>query len=139
MFSSVPLHSSDLVDPTAKLDDKKAHSESDLSCHCLTTKDHISACALTSLNYQPRFAKKLLNIIILEFRQFFDFNPGLYRDVTEDMPEWDTSLEFDTLPELFMQWQNPTEADVNSKMENQLMQIKDVMIEGLEKVIKRGE
>jgi len=77
----------------------------------LTTRDNISACCLTNREFEARHAKKFLNILLLEFRSFFEFNPSLYSDVSEDIEEWDTSLEFPKLDELFSEWQNPFQAD----------------------------
>jgi hypothetical protein len=119
--------------------DSETSSGQDLCVYCLTARDNISACALVSGNYQARHAKKLLNVVILQFREFFQTNPSLYSDLHEDIQDWDNSLEFDDFAPLFTQWQDPAEADLHTKMEVQLMQVKDVMIDSLNAVVKRGE
>ena len=93
----MPLKSVDLLE-----NQKSSGFDSDLGCHCLTTKDNITACCLTSFDYLPRFAKKLLNNAILEFRDFFSFNPSIYKDISEDQPDWDTSLEHSTFGDFFL-------------------------------------
>ena len=77
----------------------------------MTTKDLITACALTSFDYNSKFAKKMLNQVILEFRDAFSFNPGIYKDLEEDMADYDTALEFPTMQEMFENWQDPFQAD----------------------------
>ncbi len=45
--------------------------------HCFKANDNIVACALTTFHY-GFFAKRLLNQVILDFREEFKFNPDLY-------------------------------------------------------------
>ncbi len=106
----MPLHSLDLVDPSAKEEGR----ESDLACHCLTTKANITACALTTANYQPRFAKKQLNLLILDFRQFYEFNPAMYRAVSETTPGWGASLAFPAMTQMFEPWPYPEDGGARS-------------------------
>ena len=47
----------------------------------------------------------MLNQVILEFRDAFSFNPGIYKDLEEDMADYDTALEFPTMQEMFENWQ----------------------------------
>ena len=103
-FASVPIKDNDVPG-------------GDLACHCLTTSDDLTAVAITNLGYDQKFAKKLLNQMLLEFREYFSFNPGMYLDLTADQPEWDTSLEFPTFTELFEAWQHPQNADGMYAME----------------------
>ena len=53
----------------------------------------------------------MLNQVILEFRDAFSFNPGIYKDLDEDMADYDTALEFPTMQEMFENWQDPFQAD----------------------------
>ena len=78
-----------------------------LTCHCLTTSDDLSGVIITNSAYRPQFAKKLLNQMLLEFRDYFSFNPGMYVDVIADQPEWDHSLEFPGMDDLLEQWKKP--------------------------------
>lgn len=111
----------------------------DLVCHCLTTMDDLSGVAITNTAYGALFAKKLLNQILLDFRDFFSFNPSMYIDMREDNPDYDTSLEPGSLDETFELWQNPTVADQEYQLEQQLHQIKDVMLDNLQRIVERGE
>lgn len=77
--------------------------------------------------------------MLLEFRDYFAFNPGMYLDVSADQPEWDHSLEFPNMDVLLDQWKSPEQADQNYQMEQQLLMVKDIMLDGLDKIIKRGE
>ena len=76
----------------------------DLICHCLTTMDDLSGVAITNNAYGALFAKKLLNQVLLDFRDFFSFNPSMYIDMREDNPDFDTSLEPPSLDEVFELW-----------------------------------
>ena len=46
----------------------------------------------------------MLNQVILEFRDHFSFNPGIYMDLEEDMADFDTALEFPMMQEMFDNW-----------------------------------
>ena len=53
----------------------------------------------------------MLNQVILEFRDEFSYNPGIYRDLEEDMADHDHALEFPSMQEMFTNWQDPFSAD----------------------------
>jgi hypothetical protein len=63
----------------------------------------------------------------------------MYIEQEGDVLDKDTSLEPDTLNETFMLWQNPTEADQDYHLEQQLFTIKDTMLDNLTKIVERGE
>ena len=76
---------------------------------------------LVNVDYNKTFGKKFLSNVALEFRESFAFNPDLYTvDVTEDMEDWNEGLHFDTLPDIWTQWQDPERADQLYQMEAQL-------------------
>jgi len=50
----------------------------DLKLFSMTSEDDISAVAVTNKAYQPRFAKQLLNQMILDFRDFHKECPSVY-------------------------------------------------------------
>lgn len=75
----------------------------------------------------------------MEFRDFFSSDPSIYQDLTEDREDWDTGLYPDSLEEIWEKWQSPDQADQMYQMEAQLHQIKDIFLDNLEQVLKRGE
>lgn len=110
-----------------------------MQIHCLTTADDLTAVCLVNTNYNKTFGKKFLSNVSLEFRESFSFNPSMYLDLTEDMADWDEGLHFDTLDDIWTQWQDPEKSDQLYQMEAQLHQIKDIFLDNLEQVMKRGE
>lgn len=76
----------------------------------------------------------------MEFRDFHEsLDSKMLESISADQEQWDEGLEFPSLPEFFEKWQNPKEADKYYKMELQLMEVKDRILEGLNKVMERGE
>ena len=110
-----------------------------MQIHCLTTVDDLTAVCLVNTDYNKTFGKKFLSNVSLEFRESFSFNPNMYLDLTEDMADWDEGLHFDTLDDIWTQWQDPEKSDQLYQMEAQLHQIKDIFLDNLEQVMKRGE
>ena len=110
-----------------------------MQIHCLTTADDLTAVCLVNTDYNKTFGKKFLSNVSLEFRESFSFNPSMYLDLTEDMADWDEGLHFDTLDDIWTQWQDPEKSDQLYQMEAQLHQIKDIFLDNLEQVMKRGE
>lgn len=100
--------------------------------HCLTTQDDLTALCLVSSDYTKNFGKKFLSNVILEFREFFSYDPSMYLNLTADMEDWDEGLHFDTLDDIWNQWQEPDKADQLYQMEAQLHQIKDIFLDNLE-------
>ena len=111
-----------------------------LQLHCLTASDDLSAVALVNTKFNEVFGKKLLNEVILEFRKYWQqVDPESYLNRTEDVEAWDETLMYDELPNLWEKWQNPEEADKHYQMEAQLHMIKDIFLDNLDQVMKRGE
>jgi len=54
--------------------------------------------------------------------------------ITEDTP-----LQFDALEDLLKEWQNPFEADKLLKIEKELFEVKNIVHENLEDLLKRGD
>ena len=92
-----------------------------LKLFALTAEDDISAVALTNNAYQKKFAKQLLNEMILAFREYHSSCPSVYMDMKEDSADWDTALEWDDMRELFNRWCDPANADITHAMEEKLM------------------
>lgn len=66
-FTSILLQNNDLIG-----------LGKNLQCHCLSSEDDLIAVALTNQDFNSTFAKKMLREIILNFRDYFSFNPSLY-------------------------------------------------------------
>ena len=65
-------------------------------CYCYTTKDNISATAITDSEYPEKAAFILLNNLLMDFRETFAANPAVYENATAD-----ANLKYDSL-EIFM-------------------------------------
>ena len=59
-------------------------------CHTLTTKDYLTTSIVTNSGYMKQFAKKLLNLILLAFREENPNSDQYQEHVHEDVPDWDT-------------------------------------------------
>lgn len=53
-------------------------------CYCWTTKDGLSATAITDNEYPEKAAFILLNNLLMDFRETFADNPSIYENATED-------------------------------------------------------
>ena len=105
-------------------------------CHCWTTSDGISATAITDNEYPEKAAYILLNNIILDFREYFAADPGMYENAVKDMVG---ILPYPNLAEFLKKWQDPSEADKLMKVEKDLFEVKEIMHQNLNDVLKRGE
>ena len=78
--------------------------------------------------------------MILDFRDFHKNCPSVYQDnLTADQADWDTSLQHENMKEQYDLWCNPADVDITFAMEEKLMEVKSVMLNGLEAVMARGE
>ena len=103
-------------------------------CHCWVTQDGIAATAITDNEYPERAAYTLLNKLIMEFRDTFQPQGLLDRDLTEDHP-----VEFERIETYLREWQNPHEADKLLRIERELQDVQDIVHQNLQDLLKRGE
>ena len=76
----------------------------------------------------------------MTFRDFHKDCPSVYTDnLNVDQEDWDNSLQHDSMKEQYDLWCNPAEVDITFAMEEKLMEVKSVMLNGLEAVMARGE
>ena len=105
-------------------------------CHCWTTADGISATCITDNEYPEKAAYLLLNNLILDFREFFASDPSVYENAVTDL---NGKLPYDHIEEFLVKWQDPHEADKLMKVEKELFEVKEIMHQNLNDVLKRGE
>uniref|UniRef100_A0A7S3CQ28 Synaptobrevin-like protein n=1 Tax=Strombidium rassoulzadegani TaxID=1082188 RepID=A0A7S3CQ28_9SPIT len=105
-------------------------------CHCWTTADGISATAITDNEYPERAAYLLLNNLILDFRDYFAADPSVYENAVCDLSG---KLPYPNIKDFLQKWQNPQEADKLLKAEKELFEVKEIMHQNLNDVLKRGE
>jgi synaptobrevin family protein YKT6 len=103
-------------------------------CYCYTTKDNISATAITDKDYPEKAAFILLNNLIMDFRETFSSNPAVYEGVTSDV-----ELPYPKINEFLNKWQDPTEADKLLKIEKELHEVKEIIHKNLADLLKKGE
>jgi synaptobrevin homolog YKT6 len=103
-------------------------------CYCYTTKDNISATAITDMDYPEKAAFILLNNLIMDFRETFSSNPAEYEGVTSDV-----ELPYPKINEFLNKWQDPTEADKLLKIEKELHEVKEIIHKNLADLLKKGE
>ena len=103
-------------------------------CYCWTTKDGISATAITDNDYPEKAAFLLLNNLIMDFREYFSGNPQAYELCTVE-----NSVKYGNLEAFLKKWQDPTEADKLLKIEKELNEVKDIIHKNLADLLRKGE
>ena len=93
-------------------------------CHCWTTADGISANAMTDNDYPEQAAYILLNNLILDFREYFSADPGVYENAVVDLVG---KLPYPNIEEFLKKWQDPHEADKLMKVQKELFEVKEIM------------
>ena len=78
----------------------------------------------------------MLNNLILDFREYFANDPSVYEDAVADL---NGKLPYPNISEFMKTWQNPHEADKIMKVEKELFEVKEIMHQNLNDLLKRGE
>lgn len=104
-------------------------------CYCWTTKDGLSATAITDNEYPERAAFILLNNLLMDFRETFADRPEVY----EESKGGDNTLRYENLEVFLRKWQDPTEADKLLKIEKELHEVKEIIHKNLSDLLKKGE
>ena len=68
-------------------------------CYCWTTKDGLTATAITDNEYHEKAAFILLNNLIMDFREYFAANPYVYENATTD-----ANLKYENLEVFLKKW-----------------------------------
>ena len=109
----------------------------DCKCICRTTIDCLAATAITDNDYPTDVMNKLLNKLILDFREAFSADPEVYENAEADFDE--DSFPWQQIHEYFKKWQDPNKADGLDEMEQHMEQLQEVMKKSLSDVLKQGE
>ena len=107
-------------------------------CYCYCTTDGISAVAITDNDYPENSAYIMLNSLVIEFRDHYASDASVYEDAVMDIDE-KIKPEFDQIDQYIKKWQDPTEADQMLKLQKELGNVKEIMHENLQDLLKRGE
>ncbi len=103
-------------------------------CYCWTTKDGLSATAMTDNEYPEKAAFILLNNLLMDFRETFASDPRVYEEAKSDI-----NLKYENLEIFLKKWQDPTEADKLLKIEKELHEVKEIIHKNLADLLKKGE
>ena len=74
--------------------------------------------------------------MILDFREYFASDPSVYENAVTDLAG---KLPYPNLSEFMKKWQDPHEADKLMKVEKELFEVKEIMHQNLNDILKRGE
>ena len=68
-------------------------------CYCWTTKDGLSATAITDNQYPEKAAFILLNNLLMDFRETFAADPSVYENATSDL-----NLKYENMEVFLKKW-----------------------------------
>jgi len=108
--------------------------EDQFICYCWTTKDGLSATAITDKEYPEKAAFILLNNLLMDFREHFSSDPYQYEET-----KGEANLNYENLAIFLKKWQDPTEADKLLKIEKELHEVKEIIHKNLSDLLKKGE
>eukprot|EP00923_Selenidium_pygospionis_P029450 GHVN01052547.1.p2 GENE.GHVN01052547.1~~GHVN01052547.1.p2 ORF type:complete len:201 (+),score=31.74 GHVN01052547.1:3543-4145(+) len=100
-------------------------------CHAYVHPSGLAAAACTDAEYPVRVVFSMLSIILRQFEAKFQSEWAT--------AEADTQFEFPEGEALFTEYQNPMEADKLLKVQNELDEVKDVMLKNIDDLFQRGE
>jgi len=100
-------------------------------CHCWVHPAGIGAAVLADTEYPMRVAFGLLSEAI---RTLMERCSGQWESATTDM-----QLPCPEINEMFTKFQNPAEADKLTKIEKDLEEVKGVVMQSMDDLLKRGE
>jgi len=100
-------------------------------CHTWVNGQGIGAACLVDAEYPMRVALTLLSEAI---RIFMERMAGKWESATADM-----ALQCPEVEELFQRFQNPAEADKLTKITKDLEEVKGVVMQSMDDLLKRGE
>lgn len=94
----------------SKMGESTQSLDKDLQCHCMTSSDNITACALTNTSFTDAFAKRMLRQFLIEFREYYE-DPTVYTNLIADEEPDSLNFNYDKMHEIFTTWQDPFQAD----------------------------
>jgi synaptobrevin family protein YKT6 len=101
------------------------------NCHSWVHPQGVGAAVLIDSEYPMRVAFTLLSESV---RIFLEANQGRWEDLQKD-----TVLPTPAIEELFVKFQDPTEADKLTKIERDLEEVKGTVMQSMDDLLKRGE
>lgn len=101
--------------------------------HAWVHPSGLGGCVLSGPDYPMRVAYQLISEVI---RIFLEKMPGKWENVTADV---DLAAQIPEMEALFKKFQNPEEADKITKIEKDLDDVKCVVVQSMEDILKRGE
>ena len=104
-------------------------------CYCWTTKDGISATAITDNEYPEKAAFIMLNNLIMDFRETFANDPNVFEESKGEPAQ----VRYENLEIFLKKWQDPTEADKLLKIEKELHEVKEIIHKNLSDLLRKGE
>jgi synaptobrevin family protein YKT6 len=100
-------------------------------CHSWVHPEGLAAAVLVDSEYPMRVAFTLLNEVV---RMFLEQKQGKWEDVAADQ-----ALSVPDIEAMFNKFQNPAEADKLTKIEKDLEEVKGVVMQSMDDLLKRGE
>jgi synaptobrevin family protein YKT6 len=100
-------------------------------CHTWVHPQGLGAAVLIDAEYPPRVAFSLLSEAVRIFMEKMD---GQWQDMGKD-----AELKCPEVEELFQKFQNPAEADKLTKIEKDLEEVKETVLQSMDDLLKRGE
>jgi len=100
-------------------------------CHTWVHPAGIAAAVLVDAEYPQRVACMLISESV---RIFLEAAAGQWENVAQDKDFAITAIQ-----ELFAKFQNPVEADQLTKIENDLAEVKETVMQSMDELLKRGE
>jgi len=100
-------------------------------CHSWVHPEGIGAAVLVDNEYPMRVAFTLLNEVV---KIFMEQKQGKWEGVAAD-----ASLQVPDIETMFQKFQNPAEADKLTKIEKDLEEVKGVVMQSMDDLLKRGE
>lgn len=100
-------------------------------CHSWVHPDGVGAAILVDNEYPMRVAFVVLNEAV---KAFLEQKQGQWEDKQTDM-----SMDCPDIQALFTKFQNPAEADKLTKIEKDLEDVKGVVMQSMDDLLKRGE
>eukprot|EP00427_Karlodinium_veneficum_P018612 CAMPEP_0169130658 /NCGR_PEP_ID=MMETSP1015-20121227/37819_1 /TAXON_ID=342587 /ORGANISM="Karlodinium micrum, Strain CCMP2283" /LENGTH=195 /DNA_ID=CAMNT_0009194843 /DNA_START=94 /DNA_END=681 /DNA_ORIENTATION=- len=128
----IKFHSRLVMNRTPKGQKRSIDMDQNLGkCYSFVHPEGIGACVLVDNEYPMRVAFTLVNEAI---KTFLANNSGKWENVTAD-----TSIPSPEIETMFAKFQNPAEADKLTKIEKDLDEVKGVVMQSMDDLLKRGE
>ncbi|KAI1729419.1 regulated-SNARE-like domain-containing protein [Ditylenchus destructor] len=106
--------------------------ENEYMIHCYVRHDNLTGICITDEEYQQRVAFTLLNKALQDFADKIPSEQWPRIADTKD-------CKYERLPEWLAKWQNPSEADALTRVQDEVEETKIVLHSTMQSVLERGE